>query len=90
MFIREIVRLHGVPKKIVSDKDEKFNSKFWKELFTSLGIDFPFGITVIHRQMVRRRGSTIYWKIYLLQGLVSTHIYSIPLRYGSALETKPQ
>jgi len=26
----------------------------------------------------------------VLQGLVSTQIYSIPLRYGSALETKSQ
>ncbi len=28
IFIREIVRLHGVPKKIISNKDAKFTSKF--------------------------------------------------------------
>ena len=45
VFIREIVRLHGVPKKIVSDRDAKFTSKFWKELFAGLGIEFTFSTT---------------------------------------------
>eukprot|EP00253_Pinus_taeda_P032485 PITA_32485 len=32
-FSKDIVSLHGVPKNIVSDKDAKFTSKSWKELF---------------------------------------------------------
>lgn len=28
VFIKEIVRLHGVPKKIISNRDAKFISKF--------------------------------------------------------------
>ena len=36
-FIREILRLHGVAKNIISDKDVKFTSKIWKELFVGLG-----------------------------------------------------
>jgi len=28
VFIREKMRLHGVPKKIVSDRDANFTSKF--------------------------------------------------------------
>jgi len=36
VFIIDVVRLHGVPKKIVSDMDENFTSKFWKELFAGL------------------------------------------------------
>ena len=33
IFIREVVRLHGLPKKIVLDRDPKFTSNFWKGLF---------------------------------------------------------
>jgi hypothetical protein len=29
IYMKEVSRLHGVPKEIVSDKDPKFTSKFW-------------------------------------------------------------
>lgn len=44
VFLKEIVGLHGVSKKIISDRDSNFTSKFWRELFAILGIELAFSI----------------------------------------------
>jgi hypothetical protein len=36
LYMTQIVCLHGVPKKIVSDRGSKFTSRFWKKLHESL------------------------------------------------------
>ena len=38
-FVKEVVRLHGIPKSIMSDRDPLFMSKFWQELFGLQGIE---------------------------------------------------
>jgi transposase InsO family protein len=37
IYIKEIVRLHGIAKSIVSDRDSKFTAAFWKEVQRLLG-----------------------------------------------------
>jgi hypothetical protein len=37
LYLREVVKLHGVPETIVSDCDPKFMSKFWRELHRLIG-----------------------------------------------------
>ena len=36
IFMKEIFKLHGVPKLIFSDRDAKFTGNFWKALFKGL------------------------------------------------------
>ena len=49
LFLKEIVCLHGVPESIVSDRDAKFTSRFWKELHLLLGMK-PLMSTAFHPQ----------------------------------------
>jgi hypothetical protein len=37
VFCKEIVRLHGIPLSIVSDRDPVFMSSFWQEMFRAQG-----------------------------------------------------
>nr|GFC40192.1 retrotransposon protein, putative, Ty3-gypsy subclass [Tanacetum cinerariifolium] len=46
---QEIVRLHGTPTSIVSDKDSRFMSRFWKGLQKAWGTRLKFS-TAFHPQ----------------------------------------
>ena len=37
IYMKEVSQLHGILKAIVSDRDWKFTSKFWKGLFEGFG-----------------------------------------------------
>ncbi|XP_028103887.1 uncharacterized protein LOC114302963 [Camellia sinensis] len=49
LYTKEIVRLHGIPMTIVSDRDSRFVSMFWRSLHAALGTKLNFS-TAFHRQ----------------------------------------
>ena len=48
LYVKEIVRLHGVPCSIVSDRDPCFVSSFWKSLHEALGMKLSFSTAFHH------------------------------------------
>ena len=49
LYIKEIVRLHGIPASIVSDRDARFTSRFWQCLHQAMGTKFNLS-TAYHPQ----------------------------------------
>ena len=49
LYIKEIVRLHGIPSSIVSDRDPTFTSRFWEAFQDALGTNLNFS-TAYHPQ----------------------------------------
>ena len=58
LYIRVIVRLHGVPVSIVSDRDSRFTTHFWKSFQKAMGTQLAM-ITTFHPQTDGKSERTI-------------------------------
>ena len=47
IFLKQIFRLHGIPKVIISDRDPKFTGDFWKYLFKGLNTTLNFSTSFL-------------------------------------------
>jgi hypothetical protein len=45
VFVSEVIRFHGIPKKIISDRDSGFTSRFWTSLQSALGTQLNLSTT---------------------------------------------
>ena len=52
LILKEVVRLHGIPESIVSDRDTRFTSILWKGLQKLMGTKLLMS-TIFHLQMDR-------------------------------------
>jgi len=39
IYVSQIVRLHGVPKSIISDRDGRFTSRCWTSVQSAIGVE---------------------------------------------------
>ena len=49
LYVAEIVRLHRIPRKIISDRNSRFTSTFWTKVQQALGTKLNFS-TTFHSQ----------------------------------------
>ena len=49
LFFKEIVRFHGLPRSIISDRDSKIVGYFWRTLWKKMGTKLNFG-SIFHPQ----------------------------------------
>ena len=58
LYIQEIVRLHGVPVSIMSDRDPRFTAHFWKSFQKAMGTRLTMS-TAFHPQTDGQSDRTI-------------------------------
>nr|KYP59641.1 Transposon Ty3-I Gag-Pol polyprotein [Cajanus cajan] len=66
LYMTEIVRLHGVPSSIISDRDPRYTSKFWGSLHQTLGTKLCLS-SAYHPQTDGQSKRTIQSLEYLLR-----------------------
>ena len=72
LYIREIVRLHGVPVSIVSDRDLRFTAHFWKSFQKAMGTWLNMS-TAFHPQTDGQSEGTIQVLEDMLRACVLDH-----------------
>ena len=72
LYIREIVRLHGVPVSIVSDRNPRFTAYFWKSFQKAMDTRLTMS-TAFHTQTDGKSERTIQVLEDMLRACVLDH-----------------
>ena len=92
LYVREIIRLHGTPVSIVSDRDPRFTSRFWPSLQNALGTKLHFS-TAFHPQTDGQSERTIQTLEDMLRACVmefrgswDTHLHLMEFAYNNSYQ----
>ena len=80
IFMKEVARLHEIPKTIVSDRDPKFTSNFWKGLFKGFRTNMNFS-TTYHPES---DGQT-EWVNQVIEDMLSMYVMDKPFKWEDYL-----
>jgi len=47
LYVKEVVRLRGVPSDIILDRDSQFQARFWKALQKAFGTKLQFSTAYV-------------------------------------------
>ncbi|KAI3746046.1 hypothetical protein L6452_08464 [Arctium lappa] len=90
LYINEIIARHGVPLKVISDRDSRFTSKFWSGLQRELGTRVAFS-TAYHPQTDGQSELTIQTLEDMLRACVlefggswDTHLPLVEFSYNNS------
>ena len=96
LYIREIVRLHGVPVSIVLDRDPRFTTHFWKSFQKAMGTRLTMS-TAFHPQIDGQSEKTIQVLEDMLRacdldrkGSWEEHLPSVEFAYNNSYQASIQ
>ncbi|KAD5803435.1 hypothetical protein E3N88_14795 [Mikania micrantha] len=96
IFLKEVVTRHGVPISIISDRDSRFTSHFWKSLHKALGTRLDMS-TAYHPQTDGQSERTIQTLEDMLRACVidfgsswETHLPLVEFSYNNSYHTSIQ
>jgi len=64
-FLRDIFRLHGCPREIITDRGTKFTSKLWNDIIKQLGCHLNYSTTNHHQTVGQVEHNNAYVESYL-------------------------
>jgi len=95
-YMQEVVRLHGVPESIVSDRDSRFTSHYWRSLQDSLGSKLNYS-TSFHPQTDGQSERTIQTLEDMLRACVldfggswDDHLHLVEFSYNNSYQASIQ
>ena len=96
LFVKEIVRLHGVPTSIVSDRGSQFTSKFWESFQKAMGTRLKFS-TAFHPQTDGQSERTIQTLEDMLRACIldfggswRKHLHLVEFSYNNSYQASIQ